>query len=160
MFRLKCLSHVDGDLSIDPLRTTPQSLYSGPPDLHQNVHIKLYPGMVRKGVLTHDEIMQMVYNILLCFLRRWCALNSVRCKPHFSSNLFLAGNGKTFYIRREMKKSGPHAVLVVNEGFKVHEAIKVLQTFRDSMSCSIHVNITSVMPSTVSDGKSKYAQFV
>ena len=34
---------------IDPLRITPQSLFSGPPDL--NVHIEFDPGMVGKGVL-------------------------------------------------------------------------------------------------------------
>ena len=50
--------HSDLWLNIDP--STPQSLFSDPPNQSawSKFHIEFDPGMVRKGVLVHDVIMQ------------------------------------------------------------------------------------------------------
>ena len=64
------------------------------------------------------------------------------------------GNGKTWFIHkkiREDSEAGDVPVLAVNEAFSEGKVIDLLQKLKDCKKASIHINITSFLPSAVSE---------
>ena len=60
----------------------------------------------------------------------------------FPSNI---GNGKTHYIKNQMKMSSHAAVIAVHEKFSVAKTISTLNSLPEDR-CSIHFNFTLIPP--------------
>ena len=69
----------------------------------------------------------------------------------------LLGDGKTFYIQKELRRRGtPSVTIAVNEAFSVGSAITKLRELPQERNCSVYFNFTLIPPG-VSDYKRQYA---
>ena len=59
----------------------------------------------------------------------------------------LLGDGKTFYIQKQLKKHGtPFVTIAVNEAFSVGSVIKKLRELPQERNCSVYFNFTLIPP--------------
>ena len=62
-------------------------------------------------------------------------------------NCVATGNGKSHYIRKQLKAAEHSAVLVINEAFHLSHAIDVLEAADHGQEeVSLHLNITTAAP--------------
>jgi len=61
--------------------------------------------------------------------------------------LFIPGDGKTFYIKEQLKKAPKSLTIAINEAFSVANAVRKLQSLSTNVKhCALYFNFTLLPP--------------
>ena len=72
-------------------------------------------------------------------------LNTIRMTYH--GVVYVSGDGKTFYIKEQLKKAPESLTIAINEAFSVANAVRRLQSLSTNVKgCALYFNFTLLPP--------------